>query len=66
LADQLNVSVSTVRNNMGWYKGMNITDDQGKNSVIYLKEKGVPTLLPWATSFKERPFYNLNNKVCLT
>jgi len=27
---------------MGWHKGMNITDDQGKKSVVYLKEKGVP------------------------
>lgn len=42
LADQLNVSVGWVRNNMGWHKGMNITDDQGKKSVVYLKEKGVP------------------------
>lgn len=41
-ADQLNVSVGAVRNNIGWYKGMSITDDQGNKSVVYLKEKGVP------------------------
>jgi hypothetical protein len=41
LADQLNISVGAVRNNMNCYKGVNITDDQGKNYVIYLKEKGV-------------------------
>jgi hypothetical protein len=26
---------------MNWYKGVNITNDQGENLVIYLKEKGV-------------------------
>ena len=42
LADQLNISVGSVRNNMNWYKGMSLTNDQGENYVIYLKEKGVP------------------------
>ena len=43
LADQLKISVGTVRNNMNWYKGINITNDKGgENLVIYLKEKGVP------------------------
>lgn len=41
LADQLNISVGTVRNNMNWHKGVNITNDKGENLVIYLKEKGV-------------------------
>ncbi len=42
LADLLNISVGTVRNNMNWHKGVNITDDNGKISTIYLKEKGIP------------------------
>lgn len=37
LADQLNISVGTVRNKMDRYKGVNITNDKGKNVVIYLK-----------------------------
>lgn len=41
LADQLNISVSTVRNNMDWHKGGNITNKKGENILIYLKEKGV-------------------------
>jgi hypothetical protein len=40
LADQLKISVGTVRNNMNWYQGINITNDKGQNLVIYLKEKG--------------------------
>lgn len=40
LADQLKISVGTVRNNMNWYKGLQITKDNGENFVIYLKEKG--------------------------
>lgn len=40
LADQLNLSVSTVRNNMNYYKGISHTSDNGE-TVIYLKEKGV-------------------------
>ena len=43
LADQLNISVGTVRNNMNWHKGVNIANDQGKKLVIYLKGKGVPS-----------------------
>lgn len=42
LADQLKLSVGTVRNNMNWYKGITITKDKGENTFIYLKEKGVP------------------------
>ena len=42
LADQLNMSVGTIRNNMNWYKGISVTNDQAKDSTIYLKEKGVP------------------------
>lgn len=42
LADQLKISVGTVRNNMNWYKGLTITNDKGENTFIYLKEKGVP------------------------
>lgn len=46
LADQLKLSVGTVRNNMNWYKGITITNDLasplGENTFIYLKEKGVP------------------------
>lgn len=41
LADQLNMSVGTIRNNMNWYKGVNVMNDQSKNSIIYLKEKGI-------------------------
>lgn len=41
LADQLNISVGTVRNNINWSKGIDVTDDKGKTRVIYLKEKGV-------------------------
>lgn len=40
LAQQLGVSVGSVRNNMDWHKGMCITKD-GEEVVIYLKEKGV-------------------------
>ena len=42
LADQLNISVGSVRNNMDWYKGINIMNEKGENILIYLKEKGAP------------------------
>ena len=42
LADQLNISVGSVRNNMDWYKGINIMNKKGENILIYLKEKGAP------------------------
>ncbi len=42
LGDQLNISVSTVRNNMNWYKGIDIMNKKGENILIYLKEKGAP------------------------
>lgn len=42
LADQLKISVGTVRNNMNWHKGITITNGKGEDIVIYLKEKGVP------------------------
>ena len=39
----MKISVGTVRNNMNWYKGINITNKGGgENLVIYLKEKAVP------------------------
>lgn len=44
LADQLKISVGSVRNNMNWHKGITISNDKGssnENIVIYLKEKGV-------------------------
>ena len=40
LADQLKISVGTVRNNMNWHQGVQITKDNGEKYVIYLKEKG--------------------------
>lgn len=42
LANILNVSVSTVRNNMNWHKGLSVKDEVGKSTIIYLKEKGIP------------------------
>ena len=44
LADQLNMSISTIRNNMNWYKGVNVIDDQGKNIIIYLRINKDPPL----------------------
>lgn len=41
LARLLGVSIGSVRNNMGWHKGMCFSKD-GKEVVIYLTEKGVP------------------------
>nr|YP_009710351.1 hypothetical protein [Ceratocystis albifundus]QFX74853.1 hypothetical protein [Ceratocystis albifundus] len=40
LADLLGISIGTVRNNMNWSKGLEVTDDKGKTIAIYLKEKG--------------------------
>lgn len=60
LADQLNVSVGTVINNMNWYKGMNITNNKGENLTIYLKEKGLPFRLEKINSqFKPKDKYCL-------
>lgn len=42
LADQLEMSVGSVRNNMNWHKGVTISKGKEEKSVIYLKEKGVP------------------------
>ena len=36
LADQLKISVGTVRNNMNWYKGINITNDKGGKTLLYI------------------------------
>lgn len=41
LADQLKISVGSIRNNMNWYKGITIQNDKGEKTLIYLKEKGV-------------------------
>lgn len=60
LADQLNISVGRVRNNMDWHKGINITDDEGKNIIIYLKEKGVPWRFePLSSQLKPKDKYEL-------
>lgn len=42
LAEQLNISIGSVRNNMNWYKGTTITNDKEETTTVYLKEKGAP------------------------
>jgi len=41
LANILNISVGTVRNNMNWHQGLSVTYN-GKITTVYLKEKGTP------------------------
>ena len=60
LANQLNLTVSSVRNNMNWHKGVNIVNDQNENLVVYLKEKGVPYRLKQINSqLKPKDKYSL-------
>ena len=41
LADRLGLSVGTIRNNINWEKGIQITDkESGKKTTVYLTEKG--------------------------
>jgi DNA-binding CsgD family transcriptional regulator len=65
LAKQLNLSVSTIRNNMNWDRGISYISDNGE-TVIYLKEKGVSlrsealnTQLPPKDRY---PLLNLKNR----
>jgi len=42
LANILNISVGTVRNNMNWHEGVSVADNDGEIITVYLKEKGTP------------------------